>query len=849
MKSISIVILGGVILFSAWMCPLILAQCLSHTGDVNNDGVVSSGDAQIAFYIALGSYIPSNDEWCAADCNSDGVISSGDAQAIFYKALGMGVCASDVTPQPTPTPTPTEVPACMAGSLYSVDEIVGNMRCVPGGTFTQGAPTSESCYTDEHQFTHQLTRNIAVLETEVTRGMWEALAVAQPTLPIDPSVTYRSPTLSHPVQNNTWFEAVLFCNLLSLQNGFTQCYFTDPEYTNPITSSNYTTGPFYCDLNANGYRLPLEGEREYFTRAGTTGPFSCDDPDYTSDNCFDCILGTHPILEQYCVYCPNDPSGCAPVGSKLANPWNLYDVHGNVWEFCWDWCEPYPTGFRTDYTGTSSGSTRVIRGGAWSGIARGCRSAYRANCGPDDHSSDIGFRIVRLADDELPPGTITPVSTNTPNPTETPANTPTSPPECETGSLYSVDDIVGNMRCVEAGSLTQGSPGEEACRMTNETQFIHQLTRNICVMETEVTRQMWADLQSAQPSLPNDPSILTYSPGMNGPVQGVEWFKAVLYANLLSLENGYTCCYYKDEAFEYPVDASNYTTGTYYCDFDADGYRLPSEGEWEYFCRAGTTGVYSCEEPSYNSGNCGSGSCTPGTLPVLEVYCVFCSNNSGKNAVVGTKEANPWGLKDIHGNVYEWCWDWFAPYPEGSQMDYTGPVSGTARILRGGGWDLYSQFCRSAFCHSSSPEVRDNNRGFRLVRTLDIEPLTPTITSTPTGTPTDIPTPTPTDSPTPTGTPTEIPVCEAGSLFSVDEIVGNMRCVLPGSFTQGAPNEEACRYTAEFPPFTHTLSRRIVVMETEISRQMWADLKAVQSMLPDDPSNTTYSPTMNQPVQ
>ncbi len=172
------------------------------------------------------------------------------------------------------------------GDLASTDPIVGNMRYVPGGTFTQGSPSGEACRdSNETQFTHTLTRNLGVMETEVTRQMWASLRAVQGTLPADPSNTTYSPTMSHPVQQNTWYEAVLFANLLSVQNGYTRCYYTDGVFTNPITSSNYTTGPFYCNFRANGYRLPSEGEWEYFCRAGTTGPFSCNETNYTSGNC------------------------------------------------------------------------------------------------------------------------------------------------------------------------------------------------------------------------------------------------------------------------------------------------------------------------------------------------------------------------------------------------------------------------------------------------------------------------------------------------------------------------------------------------------------------------------------
>jgi hypothetical protein len=147
----------------------------------------------------------------------------------------------------------------------------------------------------------------------------------------------------------------------------------------------------------------------------------------------------------------------------------------------------------------------------------------------------------------------------------------------------------------------------------------------------------------------------------------------------------------------------------------------------------GTTGVFSCEEPNYISGNCSS--CSSGSHATLEQHCVYCANEPGSTLPAGSKTANPWNLKDIHGNVFEWCWDWCATYPESSQTDYVGPDSGTGRVVRGGGWDQYARLCRSALrSYNSLPSWRSNNLGFRLVRTVSEAPMTPTSTPTPTGT-------------------------------------------------------------------------------------------------------------------
>lgn len=303
-----------------------------------------------------------------------------------------------LTPSPTNTPTNTPTPRT-PGEIVASDPIVGNMRFAPAtgpGGFVQGSPDTEPCHQpNESQFTHILTRSFAVMETEVSRQMWAELKVVQPTLPDDPSDTITCPTTNHPIDRNTWYETLLFSNLLSVQNGLTRCYYTDAGFTTPVDVTNYATGPFFCDFNSDGYRLPTEGEWEYFCRAGTTGPFSFTEPLYTSATCGSDCSFQFPTLETYCVYICNLVTGCEPVGSKLPSPWNLKDVHGNVLEWTWDWSGVYP-GSSTDYTGPATGTTKITRGGSIYDYAQWCRSSFRSwVIPPDSRYPDFGFRLVR----------------------------------------------------------------------------------------------------------------------------------------------------------------------------------------------------------------------------------------------------------------------------------------------------------------------------------------------------------------------------------------------------------------------------------------------------------------------
>ena len=129
-------------------------------------------------------------------------------------------------------------------------------------------------------------------------------------------------------------------------------------------------------------------------------------------------------------------------------------------------------------------------------------------------------------------------------------------------------------------------------------------------------------------------------------------------------------------------------------DFD-----LPTEAQWEYACRAGTTTTYSY-------GGTANGN-----------YMWYISNSSPQTHTVGTKQPNPWGLYDMHGNVREWCLDWYT-----SSLAYgtdpNGSSSGSSRVWRGGGWDDYANYCTSSARRFSLPSFSSSDIGFRLVRTL-----------------------------------------------------------------------------------------------------------------------------------
>jgi formylglycine-generating enzyme required for sulfatase activity/tRNA A-37 threonylcarbamoyl transferase component Bud32 len=189
------------------------------------------------------------------------------------------------------------------------------------------------------------------------------------------------------------------------------------------------------------------------------------------------------------------------------------------------------------------------------------------------------------------------------------------------------------------------------------------------------------------------------SPSDMHPVQQVSWYDSVMFCNWLSHREGLSACYEKtgerdkdDQGNETEFDAWRLIP-------DADGYRLPSEAQWEYACRAGTTTDFPFGEDE-----------------VLDRYGVFSGNSNSRTLPAGSKLCNAWGLFDMHGNVDEWCGDWYSSYREESVDDPLGSVAGSRRVYRGGSWSYPSWNCRSSDRFSLSPTSRYNILGFRVAR-------------------------------------------------------------------------------------------------------------------------------------
>ena len=238
---------------------------------------------------------------------------------------------------------------------------------------------------------------------------------------------------------------------------------------------------------------------------------------------------------------------------------------------------------------------------------------------------------------------------------------------------------------IEPGTFTMGSPtSEEGRDDTNETQHEVTITRAFWLQSTEVTQGQWRAVMGTSPSHFS-------SCGDDCPVETVSWEDAVAYVNALSASEGLDACY----------------SGSTFAGLGCEGYRLPTEAEWEYAARAGTT-------TATYAGDLTAADCDDATLPGI---AWFLCNSDGRTHEVGTKRVNGWGLYDMLGNVSEWTGDWYSSsYPSGSVRDPLGPDEGSLRVYRGGSWGLVARNVRAALRFPFGPALRSLNLGFRPAR-------------------------------------------------------------------------------------------------------------------------------------
>lgn len=638
---------------------------------------MSAGEGFPKIYYTLDGTLPN-----LSSILYDGPFSLSESVTIKARAYRNGMQSSD-----------------FVSSEYQIGELSNNFIYVEGGTFNNGTAnvTLSPFYMNKY---------------ELTEGEYEAL------MGVTPSHSYGDGA-DYPILLVSWVKALKYCNLRSMDEGLTPCYEYGDDGTNPANWSDgwntYTNHTLYtCDFSANGYRLPTEMEWMYAAKGGNLTP-ATGYGDYATDANY--VGGYFGNQDYMWNSNNNEPNGAKPVGTKLPNYLGLYDMSGNVFEFCWDIYGEYNSGSQTNPIGPDTGTERIIRGGSWNSANTICLLTNRESINPTDSHINTGFRLVQ--------GTGFDPAEVTPNPVISPEaglyeGDQTISLTCETdqaeiyytldgsnpdsnSTLYSGPFVISHATIVRARAYSDGYQPSglvvadyviipenfifvEGGSLHNGTTLA--ILSDFYIGKYEVTQAEYEEVVGTNPS--------NYS-GSNKPVEQVTWYDAVLYCNAKSTQEGLTPCY---------------NTYTWSCNFDANGYRLPTEMEWMYAAKGG----YGTHYSNYDQY---AGTDLESQLHNYAVYSIGSTSSRFGTQVVGSKLPNELGLYDMSGNVWEWCNDWYGEYNTSYQIDPVGPESGEHRVFRGGAhlWGAYS--CRVASRSQDLPSYSHWDTGFRVVRRIN----------------------------------------------------------------------------------------------------------------------------------
>ena len=253
----------------------------------------------------------------------------------------------------------------------------------------------------------------------------------------------------------------------------------------------------------------------------------------------------------------------------------------------------------------------------------------------------------------------------------------------------------------------------ESIDPSDEERHLVLIAQSFFLGQTEVSFAEWTETRAW--ALENGYTDLAVgqSGGLNSnpdthPVTMISWYDAVKWLNAKSERDRLDPCYLIDgEPYRVGVEVPN-------CDFEANGYRLPTESEWEYACRAGSSDAFYTGDMTH-----------PDSQPLdpnLDRAAWYAGNTNDSNTrPVGdlSKEANDFGLLDLHGNVVEWCWDWYGPYKRPAMIDPVGASSGESRVSRGGSFADGAAYCRSAYRGKTVPDLSSDRVGFRIARSAN----------------------------------------------------------------------------------------------------------------------------------
>ena len=347
-------------------------------------------------------------------------------------------------------------------------------------------------------------------------------------------------------------------------------------------------------------------------------------------------------------WCNENAGGTRECGEKYPNGFGLFDMHGNASEWCQDWFDSYSKSLdqTTDPTGPSSSALnkRVHRGGDYGSTSNQCRCSYRDSDPPAAENPHIGFRVVRV------------VPAVAANVTESPKPEPKQSVENQVGMSFVL---------IRSGEFNMGTASGFGFD-DEKPQHRIKITKPFYLGKYEVSVGEFEQVMSWAP-VSGDP---------NEPVSQVTFEQAETFCRRL-------------------------------CNLDNHTYRLPTEAEWEFACRAGSETKWSFGDEVMDTAR----------------YAWYSFNSTSQVQQRGSKLPNDFGLYDMHGNVSEWCVDWYKSdyYEHSPNVDPRGPFlpqTGRPKIIRGGSFEDLANSCRSAFRHTCTDSSASRRIGFRVVREI-----------------------------------------------------------------------------------------------------------------------------------
>lgn len=522
-------------------------------------------------------------------------------------------------PEPAPHPTfmgPTAI-ARAAKITFSDTPIKGKsfrntvgagMVWISPGTFLMGDPSGSDSDKATPAHKVRLSTGFWLGESVVTQAQWYAEMGSKPRkqLPVSGNAAADFQGAELPVENVNWYGAMDYCRKL--------------------TKQEHATGKLPADID---YRLPTEAEWEFACRAGTKGLYEGD-------------------LDAMAWYSSNSGDRLHPVMTKRPNAWGLYDMHGNVYEWCLDWYDTYtsftqvdPVGLkRVDPTGIEFIPPRVIRGGSWNSSAQYCRSTARLGSGPDYRYNFLGFRLAAVTSNRIH----------------------TDLPDADDGiALGGAEHRSGEERAVEiANGIKLTLCWIPAGTFVMSSQVSVRISQGFWMAKTECTQKQWTALMS--------PSYNRFQ-GENLPMDSVHWSDATRYCHVLT----------ERQHFEGTLPSTM-------------EYRLPTEAEWEYACRAGTEGQYAGDLDAMawyaSTGDDRThpvGSKKANAWGLMDMYgnvSEWCADEFKDKLPGGTDPFVETGsLRPLFG--------FRRPHPDPSGL------TGALRVARGGSWFSPAESCQS----------------------------------------------------------------------------------------------------------------------------------------------------------